>query len=87
MYSLLDGYEGQLEAEVHVSKGYQGACKVILEGSWGKVYFAVLPCFYEAKRVMGLALNPHVGGFYGVTIVETNNDITHERAEDWLLEH
>ncbi|MBE3902347.1 hypothetical protein HJ158_25165 [Vibrio parahaemolyticus] len=48
---------------------------------------AVLPCFYEAKRVMGLALNPHVGGFYGVTIVETNNDITHERAEDWLLEH
>ncbi|WP_045422781.1 hypothetical protein [Vibrio jasicida] len=73
-----------LEAQCHVSEGYKGVCQVILEGSWGKKYFAVLPCFDEAKRVANLALNPMVGDFQCATITETNDAITHQCAEDWL---
>jgi hypothetical protein len=84
MNSLLDGDEHRLDAEVHVSVGYKGACLVTLEGSWGKEYVAVLPCFDEAKRVANLALNPIVGGFQSATITETTDAITHECAEEWL---
>jgi len=68
----------------NVPDGYQGRCKVVLDGMVSRS--VVLPNVEEAKKVAFMALDLTIGGYGEATIEATDEQATIETAIDWITD-
>lgn len=69
-----------------VPDGYTGRCAMTLDGGKSGRHIVVFPSVSEATDAAHLALNPTLGGYGEATIAPTTESVTHQTAQDWLLE-
>lgn len=70
--------------ESTVKPYYEGHCSVLFKGK-NSYSTAVFPNFFEAYKVATISLVPDIGGYYGATLSETLDPVTHESLDDWLF--
>lgn len=68
----------------NVADGYEGHCKLILQGSYSEEV-VVFPNLEEAESAATAAVEPVVGGYHGAEIEMTTDAVTHETAEEWFF--
>lgn len=79
MLSYLDEITPDVESTV--PEGYEGRCKLILNGGKSS---AVFPNVEEAERAAHAAVNPTIGGYINVSIEVTTDEVTHGTMVDWI---